>query len=112
MDWFKAKMVVPTPLPELTSSHLYDETSFYETFTRDLLQAKHEVIIESPNHQDRFSHLPPRDMLLTFRAFRDRISDLSNDSRFNYVVVFKNFCNLYDLIGSSKLTNFSSSVNA
>lgn len=51
----------------------------------------HEVIIESPNHQDRFSHLPPHDMLLTFQAFRDRIRDLAKDNRFNYVVVFKNF---------------------
>ena len=51
----------------------------------------HEVIIESPDHQDRFSHLPPHRMLLTFRAFRDRIRDLAKDSRFNYVVVFKNF---------------------
>ena len=51
----------------------------------------HEVIIESPNHKDRFSHLAPHDMILTFRAFRDRIRDLSKDTRFNYVVVFKNF---------------------
>lgn len=51
----------------------------------------HEVIIESPNHEDRFSHLPPHTMLLTFRAFRDRIRDLAKDNRFNYVVVFKNF---------------------
>jgi UDPglucose--hexose-1-phosphate uridylyltransferase len=51
----------------------------------------HEVIIESPNHQERFSHLPPHRMLLTFRAFRDRICDLTNDPRFTYVAVFKNF---------------------
>lgn len=51
----------------------------------------HEVIIESPNHNDRFSHLAPQDMVLTFRAFRDRILDLSKDHRFNYVVAFKNF---------------------
>ena len=51
----------------------------------------HEVIIESPHHQDRFSHLSPQVMILTFRAFRDRIHDLSQDRRFNYVVIFKNF---------------------
>jgi len=51
----------------------------------------HEVVIESPDHQDRFSHLPPHSMMLTFQAFRERIRDLSKDHRFNYVVVFKNF---------------------
>ncbi|MDX9833840.1 MAG: galactose-1-phosphate uridylyltransferase [Desulfobulbus sp.] len=51
----------------------------------------HEVIIDSPNHNDRFSHLAPHQMLLTFRAFCDRIRDLAKDRRFSYVVVFKNF---------------------
>jgi UDPglucose--hexose-1-phosphate uridylyltransferase len=51
----------------------------------------HEVIIESPNHEDRFSYLAPEQMILTFRAFRDRIRDLSHDPRFSYVMIFKNF---------------------
>ena len=51
----------------------------------------HEVIIESPNHHDVFSLLPPDRMILIFRAFRDRIRDLENDPRFRYVMVFKNF---------------------
>ncbi|HEB51272.1 MAG TPA: galactose-1-phosphate uridylyltransferase [Desulfobulbus sp.] len=50
----------------------------------------HEVVIESPNHDDRFSDLPHDQMILTFRAFRDRIRDLAKDSRFRYVMVFKN----------------------
>jgi len=51
----------------------------------------HEVIIESPDHGDRFAYLPQEQMVLTFRAFRDRISDLSHDPRFRYVMIFKNF---------------------
>jgi UDPglucose--hexose-1-phosphate uridylyltransferase len=51
----------------------------------------HEVIIESPNHEDRFTFLPHDQMILTFRAFRERIRDLSRDKRFSYVMVFKNF---------------------
>jgi UDPglucose--hexose-1-phosphate uridylyltransferase len=51
----------------------------------------HEVIIESPNHGDAFSFLPPERMILVFKAFRDRIKDLENDPRFRYVMVFKNF---------------------
>ncbi len=51
----------------------------------------HEVVIENPDHEVVFSALPPRDMLFVFRAFRDRINDLERDSRFRYVLVFKNF---------------------
>jgi UDPglucose--hexose-1-phosphate uridylyltransferase len=51
----------------------------------------HEVVVESPNHEDRFTFLPHEQMILTFRAFRDRIRDLSRDERFSYVMVFKNY---------------------
>ena len=51
----------------------------------------HEVIIESPNHQDRFTFLPHEQMILTFTAFRDRLRDLARDERFSYVMVFKNY---------------------
>ncbi len=51
----------------------------------------HEVVIESPSHEDRFAFLPHDQMILTFRAFRDRIRDLSRDERFSYVMVFKNY---------------------
>ncbi len=32
----------------MNNSSLFDESSFYPQFTRDLLRAKHEVVIESP----------------------------------------------------------------
>lgn len=51
----------------------------------------HEVIVESPNHEDVFTYLSHEQMKLTFRAFRDRINDLSKDPRFQYVMIFKNF---------------------
>ncbi len=51
----------------------------------------HEVIIESPHHEDIFTYLPHEQMKLTFRAFRDRIYDLGKDPRFQYVMIFKNF---------------------
>ncbi len=51
----------------------------------------HEVIIESPNHDDRFSDLPIEQMRLVFRAYRDRIIDLGKDRRFRYVMIFKNY---------------------
>lgn len=51
----------------------------------------HEVIIESPNHNEAFADLSLQRMLDVFLAFRDRIIDLGRDPRFKYVMVFKNF---------------------
>ncbi len=50
----------------------------------------HEVIIESPQHDQSFADLPPAKMALVFKAYRERIIDLENDNRFKYVMVFKN----------------------
>ncbi|RJQ24767.1 hypothetical protein C4577_07085 [Candidatus Parcubacteria bacterium] len=47
MSWFN-RSKVQTPSPDLAISILYDEKTFYNRFTRDLLDAKEEVIIESP----------------------------------------------------------------
>lgn len=51
----------------------------------------HEVIIESPNHDEPFSALLPARMVNVFIAFRDRLIDLGRDPRFKYVMVFKNY---------------------
>lgn len=51
----------------------------------------HEVIIETPHHDLQFAEMSPQDMLQTFRAYKERIIDLAKDSRFNYVMAFKNF---------------------
>ncbi len=50
----------------------------------------HEVIIESPNHDENFADLAPDKMALVFKAYQERIIDLSKDERFKYVMVFKN----------------------
>ena len=36
------------PIPEITTSSLYDESTFYQAFINDLKMSKEEVIIESP----------------------------------------------------------------
>lgn len=51
----------------------------------------HEVIVETPDHQASFSHLPPELMIQVFWSFRDRILDLEKDPRFRYAMIFKNF---------------------
>ena len=50
----------------------------------------HEVVIESPNHDDTFISLPPEKLVPILTAFRDRLHDLGRDPRFKYVMVFKN----------------------
>ncbi len=47
MSWFrKPRKMHESPLE--TVSILYDETTFYKQFMHDLLEAKQEIIIESP----------------------------------------------------------------
>ncbi len=50
----------------------------------------HEVIIESPNHKETLSKIPPRQFEEVLWAFRDRIIDLKKDTRLRYILVFKN----------------------
>lgn len=50
----------------------------------------HEVVIESPGHDDSFSDFSPAKMALVFKAYKERIIDLEKDFRFKYVMVFKN----------------------
>lgn len=50
----------------------------------------HEVIIESPHHEDILSTVPVsafRDLLW---AYRERLLDLKKDGRFCYILIFKN----------------------
>ncbi len=50
----------------------------------------HEVIIETPKHDESFAYLPLHRMKQVFWAFRDRLIDLAHDPRFRYVMIFKN----------------------
>lgn len=48
MSWFRKPHPTSQPASDIASSILYDEATFYNQFTHDLLQAREEVIIESP----------------------------------------------------------------
>jgi UDPglucose--hexose-1-phosphate uridylyltransferase len=50
----------------------------------------HEVIIESPLHQETFSSMPVRKVADVIWAARERMADLRRDMRFKYILVFKN----------------------
>jgi UDPglucose--hexose-1-phosphate uridylyltransferase len=51
----------------------------------------HEVIIDTPDHHATFYDMSQEQLVLVFRAYRDRIVDLEQDSRFKYIIVFKNY---------------------
>ncbi len=50
----------------------------------------HEVIIETPRHEASLSELSVREIEEVFWAYRERIVDLKRDTRFEYILVFKN----------------------
>ncbi|MEW6041113.1 MAG: galactose-1-phosphate uridylyltransferase, partial [Elusimicrobiota bacterium] len=50
----------------------------------------HEVIVETPEHNKDMWELPDKNIEDIIWAFRDRINDLKRDTRFEYILVFKN----------------------
>ncbi|MDZ7642531.1 MAG: galactose-1-phosphate uridylyltransferase [Desulfurivibrio sp.] len=82
--------VVPNKYPALTiegeinkqGEGLYDRMSGV---------GAHEVLIETPDHHEAFTYMPPEQLLNIFLAYRDRLYDLGQDDRFRYVMIFKNY---------------------
>jgi UDPglucose--hexose-1-phosphate uridylyltransferase len=50
----------------------------------------HEVIVESPDHSATMACMPERQVAQALGAVRDRILDLKRDTRFRYMLFFKN----------------------
>ncbi len=50
----------------------------------------HEVIIEGPDHTKTFGDMPEKQIEEVLWAFRDRVNDLKKDTRFRYILLFKN----------------------
>ncbi|MCK4538553.1 MAG: galactose-1-phosphate uridylyltransferase [Candidatus Krumholzibacteria bacterium] len=51
----------------------------------------HEVLIESPDHSKNLQYLSDSHVESIFWALRERCLDLKRDSRFRYILVFKNW---------------------
>ncbi len=51
----------------------------------------HEVIIETPNHDETIDTMPLHRVKNIVIAYKERIADLHKDRRMKYVLVFKNF---------------------
>src|SRR4029453_6148362 len=50
----------------------------------------HEVIIESPRHEDTLATLDDESIERVLWAARERVQDLKRDQRFRYIIIFKN----------------------
>jgi UDPglucose--hexose-1-phosphate uridylyltransferase len=50
----------------------------------------HEVIIESPRHEDTLASMDDGAIENVLWAARDRVQDLKRDRRFRYIIIFKN----------------------
>ncbi|MBU0507881.1 galactose-1-phosphate uridylyltransferase [bacterium] len=51
----------------------------------------HEIVIETPDHYRHLADHPAPHMARVIRAYRERLADLTNDSRFLYVAIFRNY---------------------
>jgi UDPglucose--hexose-1-phosphate uridylyltransferase len=50
----------------------------------------HEVIIEGPDHDKTMGDMSEKQIEEVLWAYRDRVNDLKKDSRFRYILLFKN----------------------
>lgn len=50
----------------------------------------HEVIIESPGHDDGFQNYSREQIARIIKTYADRYRDLKRDRRFKYILIFKN----------------------
>ena len=50
----------------------------------------HEVVIESPRHEDTLATLDEAAVEQVLQACRERVQDLKRDRRFRYMIIFKN----------------------
>ncbi|WP_022851704.1 galactose-1-phosphate uridylyltransferase [Limisalsivibrio acetivorans] len=86
-DWYTR--VIPNKYPafriegelERSGKGLYDEVSGV---------GAHEVIIDTPEHSLSLSGYDRKTMYNLFLTFRERIRDLTNDTRFRCIMPFKN----------------------
>ena len=81
--------VVPNKFPALRVEGTLDRQGV-GLFDRMNGIGAHEVIIETPDHQQTLASLSEPAIERVLCAWRDRVLDLKQDRRFRYILVFKN----------------------
>lgn len=81
---------VPNKFPVLTSDGNLEKEGIgiYDQMTGI---GAHEVLIESPDHDKGLTELSKEEMQSVIGQYQGRFRQLAQDSRFKYVVIFKNF---------------------
>jgi UDPglucose--hexose-1-phosphate uridylyltransferase len=81
--------IVPNKYPALENSGAWSAKGdgFYQSMNG---LGVHEVIIESPDHVTRMSALSAQQFADISRAYRARLRALGNDSRWRYLMIYKN----------------------
>jgi UDPglucose--hexose-1-phosphate uridylyltransferase len=81
--------VIPNKFPALQIEGDLDRTGIGVYDMMNGIGA-HEVIIESPGHDDGFQNYSRDQIARIIRTYTDRYRDLKRDRRFRYVLIFKN----------------------
>ena len=81
--------VIPNKFPALQIEGDLDRTGIG---VYDMMNGvgAHEVIIESPGHEDGFHNYSVEQIARIIRTYTDRYRDLRRDRRFRYILIFKN----------------------
>jgi UDPglucose--hexose-1-phosphate uridylyltransferase len=81
---------VPNKFPVLSSEGNLekDGIGIYDQMTGI---GAHEFLIENPDHDKNLTELTKEEMHAVISQYKSRFRNLSNDSRFKYVAIFKNF---------------------
>ncbi len=58
--------------------------------SNDFVYGQQEVVIETPEHDVELAELPISHIASVLKVFGQRVKNLSEDKRINYVLVFKN----------------------
>ena len=85
--WWVRGFPAKSPLLRIEGNVEHQGFGLYDSITGI---GAHEIIVETPNHDETFANMSTNQIEKVFWAYRDRIIDLKRDKRFRYILVFKN----------------------
>lgn len=85
-DW--AVRIIPNRYPAVGPPAVVTATS--EVFEKTPATGYHEVIVESPSHEQALRDLPADQIVRVLRAWRDRLAVVSADTHIAHTMIFKN----------------------
>jgi len=92
---FRRKNWIIRVVPNLFPAFNYQNTCFCKEKNRidDFIYAKghHEVLVESPNHNENFATIKDEQMINVIDAYIDRLIDLGSIDYIKYVAIFRNY---------------------